>query len=89
MGLLSQSTEVLSISLDFMGVLGDPIGFWEQRSADLMSWQPRPTLGGLTGNLRLLRPPAARCAASPGAVLPSSCQLPLTTKHSPSLQSFL
>lgn len=77
MGLLSQSTEVLSISLDFTGVLGDPIGFWEQRSADLTSWQPRPARGGLTGNLRLLR-------LRPGALPPlsrPSLQLPAPSHH--------
>lgn len=40
--LLSQSTEVSNISLHIMKVLGDPISFWEQRSATLTSCQSLP-----------------------------------------------
>lgn len=75
-GLLSQSTEVLNISFDFMEVLGDPINFWEQRNADLTSCQPHPSRGDLTWESQVATP-AVRGAVSPGAILPSSCQLPL------------
>ena len=41
--LLSQSTEVLNISLHIMKVLGDPISFWEQRNETLTSCQSLPS----------------------------------------------
>lgn len=75
-GLLSQSTEVLSISLDFLEVLRDLISFWEQRSADLTSCQPRPSRGGLPGNVRCY----ARCQVCLPWSHPS-LQLPAPSHH--------
>lgn len=75
-GLLSQSTEVLSISLDFLEVLRDLISFWEQRSTDLTSCQPCTSRGGLPGNVRCY----ARCQVRLPWSHPS-LQLPAPSHH--------